>query len=96
MWCACNRHQDGVAKIDGRLYFFLYDLARDSFQKHGQEAMDNMDKQWAMLLEENSAKENGCFNTNRLVGTAPWSTADGGGPCHIMDCMQYFNCSDCK
>ena len=95
LWCACNRHQDGVALIDGRLYFFLFDLAKRSFLKHGKDAIDHMNIEWTHLLQENNATETECYNTGRLVPSNDGSVV-GPDPCQMMGCMQYMNCSDCK
>lgn len=95
LWCACNGHPEGYAIVDGKIYFFLFELARSQFLSHSDSVV-RMEKQWQILLRENGSSDDfHCFNTQRLVPTKAMRGGDSSS-CHMMDCMRFINCSDCS
>ena len=99
LWCACATRNQGFWMHEGKLYFFLYGLAKDSFIRHGEQARINMERNWRELLAENNAKDLACFNTERIVplggNGSDDETDENGDDCGMMGCIKFLNCSDC-
>ena len=102
-WCACARHEDGYAIINGSAYFFLFGGAKASFLRHGEAAIDGAALHWKELLRENGVDDLHCFNTARLTPVTDFHGAargvrgspSGDDPCDMMSCLAYLDCKDC-
>ena len=107
-WCACARHEDGYAILNGSAYFFLFGGAKASFLKHGDAAIDGAALHWKELLQENGVDDLHCFNTARLTpvtdnggirgkvdGSSDQGGSSGDDPCDMMSCLAYLDCKDC-
>jgi len=95
LWCSCpTSPTEGYTIVNNKSYWFLFQHAHDTFVENinggsNGSSIENVHRNWNILLEENNASEWNCFNTNRFVPT------DATGKCLLSVCRSYRHCSDC-
>jgi len=95
LWCSCpTSPTEGYTFVNNKSYWFLFQHAHDRFIKfidggYNGSSVENVHRNWDVLLEENSAEDWNCFNTNRFVPT------DTNGKCLLSVCRSYRHCADC-